>query len=81
MYGKMQESGLIEIISLIRTLAIQGQNPDHSYSETPQGVPLGMIAGCTLGDDCRVYPWGELGTGSPLVCILNALWAPHWGQL
>ena len=44
MYGKMQESGLFEIISLICTLAIQGQNPVHSYSETPQGVPLGMVA-------------------------------------
>ena len=50
MYGKMQESGLNEIISLICTLAIQGQNPVHSYSETPQVLPLGMIARCTPGE-------------------------------
>ena len=34
-------------------------------------------SGCTPGDGCSGW---ELGTGSPLVCILNACWARHWGQ-
>ena len=37
MYGKMQESGLTEIIPLICTSAIWGQYPVLSLPESPQG--------------------------------------------
>ena len=35
----MQESGLTEIIPLICTLAVWGQNPVFSHPELPQGAP------------------------------------------
>ena len=41
MYGKMQESGLTEIISFLGTSAIWGQVPVFSHPESPQGAPLG----------------------------------------
>ena len=41
MYGKIQESGLIEIIPLICTIAVQGQYPGLSHPESLQGAPLG----------------------------------------
>lgn len=44
MYGEMQESRLTEVIPLIYTLAIQGQDPIFSYPEFPQGSPLGVSA-------------------------------------
>lgn len=48
MYGKMQESGLTEIIPLIRTSAIWSQYPVFSYPvfshpEFPQAAPLGWL--------------------------------------
>ena len=39
MYGKIQESGLIEINPLLCTLIIKGQYPVFLYPESPQGVP------------------------------------------
>ena len=44
MYGKMQESGLTEIIPLICTSAIWGQCPVFPHPEFPQGCSL-MAAG------------------------------------
>ena len=41
MFGKMEESGLTEIIPLICTLAIWGQHPVLSYPESSQGALLG----------------------------------------
>ena len=37
MYGKMQESGLTEIIPFICTSALWSQYPVFSHSEFPQG--------------------------------------------
>ena len=44
MYGKMQESGLSEIILGICTSAIWGQFPEVSHLEFPQGSPWGVTA-------------------------------------
>ena len=44
MYGKIQESGLIEIIPLICILTIQGQYPTFLHPESPRGAQLGMAA-------------------------------------
>ena len=44
MYGKMQESGLTEIIPLICTSLIQGQYPMFSNPESPQ-VSLAHVGG------------------------------------
>ena len=38
MYGKMQESGLTEIIPLICTSAVCGQHPVVSHPESPWGT-------------------------------------------
>ena len=48
MYGKMQESGLTEIILLICTSALWGQGPVLSHPESPQGAWLGVavVADC-----------------------------------
>ena len=43
-YGKMQESGLIEIIPLICVSALLGQYPVFSQPEFPQGSTLGVVA-------------------------------------
>jgi len=42
MYGKMRESGLIEIIPLISTLTIEGQYPVFLHHESLQGATLGV---------------------------------------
>ena len=42
MYGKIQESGLTEIIPLICILTIQGQYPTFLHPESPRGAQLGM---------------------------------------
>ena len=44
MYGKMQESGLIEITPLICTSALWGQFPVFLHPESPQGAQLGTAA-------------------------------------
>ena len=44
MYGKMQESGLTEIIPLMCTSAVWGQCPAFLHPETPQGAQLGAAA-------------------------------------
>ena len=44
MYGKMQESGITEIIPLICTSAIWGQHPLFSHPEFPQAAPLWVAA-------------------------------------
>ena len=41
MYGKMQESGLTEVIPFTGTSAIWGQFPVFSYPESPRGAPSG----------------------------------------
>ena len=40
MYGKMQESGLTEIIPLMCTSALWGQHPVLSHPESSQGAGL-----------------------------------------
>ena len=57
MYGKMQESGLIEIIPLICTSAIWGQRPVLSH---PEG------SGCTV----EVGFHGLWFDGCNIVCLL-----------
>ena len=44
MYGKMQESGLTEVIPLMCTLAIWGRYPVFSHPEFPQRSPQGVAA-------------------------------------
>lgn len=44
MYGKMQDSGLREIISWPRISAIWGQYPALSHPESPQGASLRVAA-------------------------------------
>ena len=44
MYGKMQESGLTEIIYSICALTILGQYPAFVHPESPQGAQSGMAA-------------------------------------
>ena len=45
MYGKMQESGLTEIIPLMCILAILGQNAPFLHPESPQGMQSGGFSG------------------------------------
>ena len=42
MYGKMEESGLIEIIPLMCILATLGQNALFLHPESPQGAQSGV---------------------------------------
>ena len=65
MYGKMQESGLTEIIPLIC--------PQLSGASILV-FPTRMPSGCTVGGGC--HPGGSL-----LGSILSALGACQWGQL
>ena len=65
MYGKMQESGLTEIIPLIC--------PQLSGARI-LFFPAQMPSGCTVGGGCN-------HRGSLLGSILSALKAHHWGQL
>ena len=44
MSGKLQESGLIEIIPLMGTSALWGQPPVFLHPESPEGAPLGAAA-------------------------------------
>ena len=44
MHGKMQESGLTEIIPLICTSAIWGLYPVFSHPEFPQAAPVVVAA-------------------------------------
>ena len=44
MYGKMQESQLIEITPLICASAIWGQNPALLHPESPQDACVGVAA-------------------------------------
>ena len=52
MYGKIQESGLPEIVTLLCTSAVWGQYPMFSHPEFSQGSPSGVAA---VSDDCRRY--------------------------
>ena len=45
MYGKMEESGLIEIIPLMCILATLGQFALFLHPESPQGAQLGGCSG------------------------------------
>ena len=65
MYGKMQESGLTEIIPLICTSAIWGQHPMLSQPESPQGASSGVVA---------------VADGRHPVSILSSLRAHCWGS-
>ena len=66
----MQESGFIEIISLICTLAVWGQYPVLSHPESPQGASLGVAAVAE-----------SLAMGSPFVSVLSCLRAHLLGWL
>ena len=73
MHGKTQESGLTEILPLICTSAIWGQDPVLSPPEFPQGAPSGvggMGGVATLSDDFD---------GGHYVSILSSLRAHHLG--
>ena len=43
-FGKMQSSGLMDIIPLACTSAVWGQNPLFSHPQFPQGLLLGEAA-------------------------------------
>ena len=64
MYGKMQESGLTEILPLICTSTIWGQYPVFSHPEFPQGSPRGVAAVWWLPDG-RYSSLPEFPQGSP----------------
>ena len=68
MYGKMQESGIIEIIPLICASAIWGQYPILSHPDSPQDAGFGLAAVAE-----------SLAVGSPFVSILSPLRAHHRG--
>lgn len=55
MYGTTQESGLTEILPLMRTSALWGQHPVLLTSSDLGGVPYGVAEG-----------WMGLTVGSPL---------------
>ena len=63
MYGKMQESGLTEIIPLICTSAIWGQYPDTSWVSS--GLTQGVAAvWCLLDGRHSFQPWVSSADGS-----------------
>ena len=64
MYGKMQESGLSEIIPLICTSLIWGQYPVFSHPECPQSSPWEVTAVWWLLDS-RYSFLSEFPQGSP----------------
>ena len=68
MYGKMQGSGLIEIIPLICTSATWGQYSAFLHPESPQGAQLGVTAVAQ-----------GLAVGSLFVSILSSLKAHSQG--
>ena len=49
MYGTVHESGLSEIIPLLRISAVWGQCPVLSHPESRQGAPLGVAAAADGG--------------------------------
>ena len=64
MYGKMQESGLMEIIPFICTSAVCVQYPAFLHiclsQLLPQGSPWGVIDGCRIGGIVLPgCPWGS----------------------
>ena len=67
-YGKMLETGLIEIIPWICPLATQGQYPVLSHPGSPWGTLLGVATVAEV-----------LAAGSLFVSILSSLRAHHWG--
>ena len=50
MCGKMQESGLTEVIPLMCTSNIWDQNPVFSHPQFPQAAPLVVATVCWLLD-------------------------------
>ena len=68
-YGKMLETGLIEIIPWICTLATEGQYPILSHPGSPRGTLLGVARVAEV-----------LAEGSLFVFILSSLRAHHCGQ-
>ena len=50
MYGKVQESGLTEILPFVCISAVRGQYPVFSHPEFPQGSPWGVAVVCWLVD-------------------------------
>ena len=63
-YGKMQESGLTEIMTLLCAPAIWGQYPVFSHPEFPQGSPYGMAAVWCLLDSRCFLSWASSGLTS-----------------
>lgn len=48
MHGKMQESRLTEVIPLVCTSAIWGENPVLSHSKSPRDAPSGVLQQLTI---------------------------------
>ena len=56
MYGKIEESGLTEIIPLISILPVWGQHPISLYPESPQGAQsAAAVAAGPLATPSFVY--------------------------
>ena len=73
MHGKMQESGLIEIIPLICILTIWGQDTTSLHPEFPWGAQLGVAAvaeSVAVGSPC-LHPEFGLFLTLCLLLILN----------
>ena len=72
MYGKMQESGLTEIIPLMCTLAIWGQEPVLSHFSP---LRVHHREGVAVAADCQMW----MGSGVPAASILSSLRAHSQG--
>ena len=72
MYGKMQESGLTEIIPLMCTLAIWGQEPVLSHFSP---LRVHHREGVAVAADCQMW----MGSGVAAASILSSLWAHSQG--
>jgi len=57
MYGKMQESGLIEVIPLIRILTIWSQYPVFLCPEFPSEHKVVVADGLIMGNICCLLIW------------------------
>ena len=61
MYGKIQESGLIEIMPLIHSPAMLGQSPVLFIIPVPSGLTCSLSVMAAVTDDCGIlaYQYGR----------------------
>ena len=82
MYGKMQESGLTELIPLICTSPVWGQYPVFSHPEFPQGSLYGVAAVWWLLDGgysfLPKFPQGSAAHIGGLQALLTVTSFVYW---